>query len=116
MDNAHFTGSVAYFSCIYVRKSGVITLSHVVDNIIDYRTKRLLKAPGKNIEQINGADLLTGVFLEDSTHLNFYVGKAINPAHQNPDLPRDLSIKLRVIDQLKLQLEALGKIVNVHYY
>lgn len=95
---------------------GVITLSHVVDNIIDYRTKRLLKAPGKNIEQINGADLLTGVFLEDSTHLNFYVGKAINPAHQNPDLPRDLSIKLRVIDQLKLQLEALGKIVNVHYY
>ncbi|NBG89284.1 SpoIIE family protein phosphatase [Isachenkonia alkalipeptolytica] len=95
---------------------GVITLSHVVENIEDYRIKRELMPPKKNKEQINGAELLTRVFLEDSTHLNFYVGKAINPAHQNPDLPKDLSIKLRMIDQLKSQLEALGKKVKIHYY
>ncbi len=95
---------------------GVITLSHVVENIICYRTKRLLKPAGEDKEKMNGADLLTRVFLEDSTHLNFHVGKAINPAHQNPDLPKDLSIKLRVLDQLKEQLEALGKKITVHYY
>lgn len=95
---------------------GVITLSHAVENIIHYRTKRVLKAAEGNEKMMNGADLLTRVFLEDSTHLNFYVGKAVNPAHQNPDLPKDLSIKLRVLDQLKEQLEALGKKVTVHYY
>lgn len=95
---------------------GVITLSHVVENIIDYRTKRVLKPMGKQEEKLNGADLLTRVFLEDCTHLNFHVGKAINPAHQNPDLPKDLSIKLRVLEQLKEQLEALGKEVTIHYY
>ena len=40
----------------------------------------------------------------------------MNPAHQNPDMPIDLSIKLRLIDDLAQCLEKMGKIVSVNYY
>jgi hypothetical protein len=44
------------------------------------------------------------------------IGRAINPAHQNPDFPGELSIKLYVLNSLKAALINLGKIVEVEYY
>jgi len=43
------------------------------------------------------------------------VGKAINPAHQNPDFPLDLSIKLNKLLELKELMEGLGKKVTLNY-
>ena len=40
----------------------------------------------------------------------------MNPAHQNPDMPIDLSIKLRLIEDLAKYLELMGKTVKVSYY
>ena len=34
----------------------------------------------------DGASLISRLLFEEATDINFYVGKAVNPAHQNPDL------------------------------
>lgn len=92
---------------------GVLTLSKVVEKI-----KRYIKSPYKDNQQYSlnrkdGASKLAKMLIEDCTHLNLWVGKAINPAHQNPDLPIDLSIKLKVVNQLKELLEGLGINIKV---
>lgn len=90
---------------------GVLTLKKTIEKLEDYKSS--------NIEEINlkkdGASLLMKTFVEDCTHVQMWVGKAINPAHQNPDFPIELSIKLNIVDQLITILESLGKIVKVNY-
>ncbi len=45
-----------------------------------------------------------------------YIGKAINPAHQNPNLPMDLSIKMRLLKELADVMRKMGRRVEVIYY
>ena len=53
---------------------------------------------------------------DSCTDLHCYVGKAINPAHQNPNLPMDLSIKMRLLNEITDILSGMGKRVQVSYY
>lgn len=46
----------------------------------------------------------------------FIYRKKINPAHQNPNLPVDLSIKLRLLEDLYNVMEKAGKVVERKYY
>ena len=61
----------------------------------------------------DGASKLARLLFEDCTHIHMLVGKAINPAHQNPEFPQALSIKLNIIDKLEKILIELGKIVEI---
>ena len=56
------------------------------------------------------------VILEDCTCLRLFVGTAINPAHQNPNLPSDLSIKGKLIDEIASLAKRLGKSVEKYTY
>ncbi|MGX8795776.1 SpoIIE family protein phosphatase [Fusibacter sp. JL298sf-3] len=90
---------------------GVLTLKMVLGK---------LKALNKSCEEPvfnkkDGVSRLLRLMVEDSTHIDFWVGRAINPAHQNPDFPRDLSIKTRVINEIIEELKTMGKIVDLHY-
>lgn len=60
----------------------------------------------------DGASLLARMLFEDCTHIHMIVGRAINPAHQNPDFPQALSIKLNILHHLEKVLIELGKIVE----
>ncbi len=101
---------------IHLVTEGVITLSKVLENIDNYiRNNHIKQIPWKR-DSKDGATKLTNVLIEDCTHLKFWVGKAINPAHQNPDLPRDLSIKIQVIVKLTELLKGLGKKVEIEYF
>ncbi|WIV11719.1 SpoIIE family protein phosphatase [Proteiniborus sp. MB09-C3] len=94
---------------------GVLTLSRAVDKIKKYRNS---SSNGEKIYNLNGKDgasCLAKTLIEDCTHLNLWVGKAINPAHQNPSLPVDLSIKLKVVKELSSLMESMGKIVKINY-
>ena len=51
-----------------------------------------------------------------ATDINFFVGKAINPAHQNPALPINFGIKIRLIQELAEYLEKMGKHIKVSYF
>lgn len=64
----------------------------------------------------DGASLISRLLFEEATDINFYVGRAINPAHQNPDLPINFSIKMNLVEELSECLKKMGKRIKVSYF
>ena len=64
----------------------------------------------------DGASLIAQKLFEKATDINFFVGRAINPAHQNPDLPITFGIKIQLIENLAKCLEKMGKRIKVSYF
>lgn len=93
---------------------GVITMNRVVEYAKDYL------ADNHSYEQWSfkrdGASLISRMLFEEATDINFYVGRAINPAHQNPDLPINFNIKMGLVKDLSEALQAMGKQVKVSYF
>ncbi|NFA62086.1 serine/threonine-protein phosphatase [Clostridium sporogenes] len=92
---------------------GVLTLSCALDMIKSYSDPFYKLEENKLILKKDAASLLVKVLME-CTHLNIWVGSAMNPAHQNPNLPIDLSIKLKLVEELSEYMKNLGKIVTVN--
>lgn len=65
--------------------------------------------------RVDGASRLV-VLLREADEVNILVGRAINPAHQNPNLPRALGLKGQVVRALGEELERRGKEVSIDYY
>lgn len=93
---------------------GVITMNKVLTYAKDY-----LK-DNESYEQWSfkrdGASLMARLLFEEATDINFFVGRAINPAHQNPDLPINFSIKMNLVTELSDCLVKMGKKVKVSYF
>lgn len=93
---------------------GVITMNKVVENARDYLEKN------EFFEQwgygTDGASLICRLLFEEATDINFYVGKAINPAHQNPDLPINFNIKMNLVQNLSELLVKMGKRIKISYF
>jgi hypothetical protein len=64
----------------------------------------------------DGASEAARLLFEEATDINFYVGKAVNPAHQNNGLPIGFSIKIRIINELAGCLKQMGKRIKVSYF
>jgi len=64
----------------------------------------------------DGASLVSKLLFEEATDINFYVGTALNPAHQNPDLPKNLSIKVTIVNELIEYLKKMGKRIKVIFF
>ena len=93
---------------------GVVTLSRVLEYAKDYlRSARLAPrwAAGRD-----GASRIARELFENATDINFYVGRAINPAHQNPDLPITFGIKQQLIVTLVKYLRQMGKQIRLSYF
>lgn len=95
---------------------GVLTLTRTLDILQEYCEKDAGSYYFHRIDEENGAAMLARLLLEDCTHLKLFIGTAINPAHQNPNLPADLSIKLKLIDRLAELMVRLGKRVDKTFY
>lgn len=93
---------------------GVITVNKVLEYARDYLSDN------KMYEQWNfqkdGASQICRLLFEEATDINFYVGRAINPAHQNPDLPINFSIKMNLVEELSKALKDMGKKIKVSYF
>ena len=96
--------------------AGVLPLSRTVEILQEYLDHETDSFYYKKLDEKNGAAMLAKILLEECTTLNLFIGTAINPAHQNPGLPSDLSIKLKLIDKLCGLMERLGKRVTKKYY
>ena len=64
----------------------------------------------------DGASLICRLLFEEATDINFFVGRAINPAHQNPNLPINFNIKMNLVRDLSECLERMGKRVKISYF
>ena len=64
----------------------------------------------------NGAAMISRLLFEEATDINFYVGRAVNPAHQNPDLPINFNIKMNLVEELSTCLRGMGKRIKVSYF
>lgn len=64
----------------------------------------------------DGASKIARLLFEEATDINFYVGRAINPAHQNPNLPINFNIKMQLVGELAECLKKMGKKIKVSYF
>ncbi len=60
--------------------------------------------------------MIARMLFEEATDINFFVGRAVNPAHQNPNLPINFNIKMQLVENLCTSLEKMGKKVKVSYF
>jgi hypothetical protein len=93
---------------------GVITISKVIEYAKDALDKNELYE--KWSFQRDGASLICRLLFEEATDINFYVGRAVNPAHQNPDLPINFNIKMNLVEELSECLKTMGKRIKVSYF
>lgn len=93
---------------------GVITINKVVEYAKDYVGDNKLYDDW--CFKQDAASLISRLLFEEATDINFYVGRAINPAHQNPDLPINFSIKMNLVEELSKYLKQMGKRIKVSYF
>ena len=93
---------------------GVITVNRVVEYAKDYlRDNESYEQWGYKRD---GASLICRMLFEEATDINFFVGRAVNPAHQNPDLPINFNIKMNLVEELSECLKKMGKRIKVIYF
>lgn len=93
---------------------GVITINRVLEYAKDYLGENAMYEHW-NFKK-DGASLISRLLFEEATDINFYVGRAINPAHQNPELPINFSIKMNLVEELSACLKKMGKRIKVSYF
>lgn len=97
---------IARLEGIDLVSEGILTLT---------KTSELLQA-GTNRKavrfQTDGAAHLIRLLL-GVDHIHFIVGQAVNPAHQNPDLPHQLGIRMAVVREIATELRNRGKEVTI---
>ncbi len=88
---------------------GILTLAAVLRQLRE----------GVELEEVvyrqDGASRLLSLLLE-ADEIKFIGGRAINPAHQNPKLSGELSLKARVLEGIVSELQKRGKTVTLEYY
>ena len=85
---------------------GILTLTKANNLLASGADKEAVKF------HTDGASELVRMCL-DVDHIHFMVGLGVNPAHQNPDLPRQLGMKLAVIREIAEELQTRGKEVTI---
>jgi hypothetical protein len=106
---------IAWIKGIDLVTEGVLTLARTRELLIRYIDPHAQYKELRQLEQKDGASRLARILL-DATDITFLLGKAINPAHQNPDFPKDLSIKINIVKELAEILDKMGKHIETIYY
>ncbi len=93
---------------------GVITINKVLTYAKDYLKDNEAYADWSY--KRDGASLIARMLFEEATDINFFVGRAVNPAHQNPALPINFNIKMQLVGELADCLKKMGKRIKVSYF
>ena len=93
---------------------GVITVNEVVEYDEDYVGENKLYEQWSM--QRDGASLICRLLFEEATDINFFVGRAVNPAQQNPEHQINFNIKINLVKKLTDALFKMGKKIKVSYF
>jgi hypothetical protein len=93
---------------------GIITINRVLEYARDYLEENMRYTDWSTQE--DGASEIAQLLFEEATDINFFVGRAVNPAHQNPNLPIGFSIKMRLVEELSACLQHMGKTIKISYF
>lgn len=85
---------------------GILTLTKTNDLLHSGANKETVKF------DTDGSSALVRLCL-DVDYIHFMVGLSVNPAHQNPDLPRQLGMKLAVVREIAEELRKRDKEVTI---
>lgn len=94
---------------------GVLTLARARELLVRYIDPHAQYKELRQLDKKDGASRLART-LVDATDITFLLGKALNPAHQNPGFPKNLSIKLNIVKDLAEILGEMGKYIETIYY
>lgn len=108
------TGTEAVPACgriegIDLVTEGMLTLTKTLEAL------RAQQPDDRRKLRVDGASRLVG-FLCDADEIHILLGRAMNPAHQNPNLPLDLGLKTQVVQALAEELRRMGKQVGIVYF
>ena len=96
---------------------GVVTMNRVLKLLEQYtRDDEIDEAFFIELDKPNGASMLAKILIEQCTDLHLFVGKAVNAAYQNTELPFQLGVRQKLVDQIEDVMTRLGKGVSVRYY
>lgn len=107
---------IAHIAGVDLVTEGVLTLSRALCLLKQYANGDIDENFFAILDEKNGAAMVAKTIIEDCTDLHIFVGKAINVAHQNPELPFDLSIRMNLVQQMQEVVTSLGKEVVITYY
>ena len=93
---------------------GVLTMNRVLAYAQDYLADNNLYYVWR--AKNDGASRLARLLFEDATDISFYVGEAVNSAHQSPALDMTIKNKMRLIMELSECLKEMGKTITIHYF
>ncbi len=105
---------ISYIDGVDLVTEGVVTMNRVVEYAKDYLKQNETYKQWSSKK--DGASQIARLLFEEATDINFYVGKAVNPAHQIDDLPINFNIKMDLVEQLSVCLEKMGKKIKVSYF
>lgn len=108
---------IAYIDGIDLVTEGILTMNRALSLLEQYtNTEEITEEFFKELDEENGASMLAKLLIESCTELHIFVGKAVNSAYQNTELPFNLGIRQSLVDRIKEVVETMGKIVTVTYY
>jgi hypothetical protein len=102
---------IGFIEGIDLTTEGVLTLRKLLQLSQDYLSPSDLQS--KSFLKEDGASLLAQLLFEEATDITFFVGQSINPAHQG--LPIDITMKLKLVEKLSMNLKIMGKKVIINY-
>ncbi|MDD2595807.1 MAG: SpoIIE family protein phosphatase [Bacteroidales bacterium] len=102
---------IGFIDGIDLTTEGVLTLRRLLELSEKYISVSDLTP--KTFTKTDGASMLANVLFEEATHVQFFVGRSVNVAHQG--LPIDTSMKMKLVERLAANLKIMGKQVTVNY-
>ncbi len=90
---------------------GIITISSILKEL-----KREKEIPLQVLDRCNDGVSLLMKELLNADEVIFLVGQAMNPAHQNPEIPKEFGLKTKITEDIAKYLSKLDKKIEIEYY
>lgn len=94
---------------------GVLTIRRALELIKACTASESTMDDFLSLNNKDGASRLAKMILDESTNIDIFVGRAMNSAHQNTELPLSLSLKLKLVEEIVYCLRSIGKQVRIEY-